>query len=408
MPAASPAPDNAATPAQPAEREHPPLWRYVDTARSHEVHAGLRRGPPLVFYIREFVPGGPPEETHEVAFLLRNVNDSRTHHAALESRLAYLGRYFRLNVGTTGWTPVRQVASVRPFDLGELDVDPTLGDIRVHHYGARESKRTVLLLGMPQPTPGGRRFVLARFAFTWPHAEMGELDVIHRRLPPRVYRSVLARLHFEMEQAGLERTPHLDYQSAAGAAWARELHAAVGTLLSRVTRDTGARPEPLRGPRAQRRAERTGPAAPTYEGGPAPRDLSDEASQPPEVLEALARRGPAYDIEDALPAAAPRESKKTATIEEVTTDYATVLRDPRILALHTKFLQAGEEARLYEGGELAIHQAIRQKRDAAPADARHLVSVLEASLLVRYAMMRRTKIDPVMGDLLRRALVYLV
>lgn len=73
----------------------------------------------------------------------------------------------------------------------------------------------------------------------------------------------------------------------------------------------------------------------------------------------------------------------TARDEDVFAEFLVRLSDPRLLALHHRFLDVAEEARLLREGPIAIRRAIAQKRAGAEHGQRHLLTILEASLLAR-------------------------
>lgn len=84
-----------------------------------------------------------------------------------------------------------------------------------------------------------------------------------------------------------------------------------------------------------------------------------------------------------------------------------VLNDPRLLRIHRRFLAPDEEAGLLRDGEHAIRRSIAQKRRSALAQDQHLLSILEASLLVRERLARRSKVDKELVDRVDRLSYYL-
>ena len=72
-----------------------------------------------------------------------------------------------------------------------------------------------------------------------------------------------------------------------------------------------------------------------------------------------------------------------ASEEEEFQELLVRLSDPRLLALHHRFLAADEEDHLLAAGPLAIRKAIAAKRDEAEHTQQHLLTILEASLLAR-------------------------
>lgn len=117
----------------------------------------------------------------------------------------------------------------------------------------------------------------------------------------------------------------------------------------------------------------------------------------------------AYDVADELgPVAAPVAAKKAEVmIDEVSPDVFAALQHPKLVALHARFLAPGEDARLIEVGERAIALACRRVREKTRADEQHLVSLLEASLLLRHAFAKRVRVDPDVITRVKHAAAYL-
>lgn len=84
-----------------------------------------------------------------------------------------------------------------------------------------------------------------------------------------------------------------------------------------------------------------------------------------------------------------------------------LLDDPRLTRIHARFLAAGEEEDLIVRGEHAIRRAIALKRKSANASEQHLLSILEASLLLREGVRGRNLIDPEAIDRVHRLAFYL-
>lgn len=68
---------------------------------------------------------------------------------------------------------------------------------------------------------------------------------------------------------------------------------------------------------------------------------------------------------------------------DVYAEFLVTLHDPKLRALHKRFLLPGEEPRLLAGGPIAIRKAISEKRAQVEHTAQHLLTILEASLLAR-------------------------
>lgn len=71
---------------------------------------------------------------------------------------------------------------------------------------------------------------------------------------------------------------------------------------------------------------------------------------------------------------------------DVYAEFLVRIHDPRLLALHRRFLYAGEEDDLLEGGPVVIRKTIQHKRTQVDHREQHLLTILEASLLAREKM----------------------
>lgn len=85
--------------------------------------------------------------------------------------------------------------------------------------------------------------------------------------------------------------------------------------------------------------------------------------------------------------------------------FLVVVNDPRLLALHARFLQPDQEADLLRGGAPAIHRHLATRRLGVPHHEQHLLTILEASLLARERMRsgELTRWDPEVRALTRLA-----
>lgn len=90
---------------------------------------------------------------------------------------------------------------------------------------------------------------------------------------------------------------------------------------------------------------------------------------------------------------------------DVYAEFLLRIHDPRLLALHRRFLGAGEEDALLEAGPVIIRKAIQHKRLEVDHREQHLLTILEASLLAREKMRGRklTRHDPEVRALTRLA-----
>jgi hypothetical protein len=72
--------------------------------------------------------------------------------------------------------------------------------------------------------------------------------------------------------------------------------------------------------------------------------------------------------------------------DDVYAEFLVRLSDPRLLALHHRFLDPSEEEWLMREGPITIRRAVSQKRAEVEHSQRHLLTILEASLLARERM----------------------
>ncbi|HVM45905.1 MAG TPA: hypothetical protein VM582_08225 [Candidatus Thermoplasmatota archaeon] len=413
------------------------MWVYIDVQRTHELHVGLRKTETLEFLMRERSLGAD-EVTLETALPLAAAWESKLHHTQLEERLTLLGSYYRHSVGTGGgWTPVRRPTADTSFDLKPLEVAGIRRDAQFYYYGSRhDDTGTLLVVGVDPQQPG--RSPLARLDFVFPHAQQARLSLVHPSLPPVLLRSTLAATHLDLRQRGLEKVPAVDRGSSANKAWCEQLDRVLDVTMNRIAAGAWGGLPPRGTPKLQRMASPGGAPPPpppsTVAGGPALSPASTVVSPsggpklPARVLavgdtprrldapsgwklpERLMSDDNPYEIEYSEPESREREPvAPVAKIEENTLDFRGALTHPRILALHQKYLAPGEEESLFAQGEIALRAAMKAKRQAATLQEQHLLSILEASLLVRYALRPGgdRSIDPRAADLLRRALVYI-
>lgn len=365
-------------------------WSYVDDRRTHRVDTAVVRGRTLEYVIEERAVGNPdPDEVYVERHALVDAWEARMHQLALEARLALLGRYHR-SAGVS-WAPLRAPVG-RSVDLTPLDLEGEGGVIEFHHFQAREGRHAVTLIGVHEELPRGRRALLARLDYGYPDVDGGNLQLLHPRLPPVVYRSALASQHVELRDLGFSK---LAPDSGAGMdarSWAA-LRAVLDTILTRLIegrlgateegRDQLGRHDSLTALEAIALARKTRNAA-----------------------SVITRT---FAVDDELgPGNAPVEGRKpTVLMEDLGEDVVKAMNQPGLLALHGRFLPPGEDRRLIEEGELAILRAMRTKRDEVPPHERHLVSLLEASLLLRRALIKRTRVDSEVINRVRHAGAYL-
>lgn len=365
-------------------------WAYVDDRRTHRVDTLLRRGRTLEYVIVERAIGNEdPGEVFEEVHALVEPWESRVHQLALEARISQLGNYYK-SAGA-GWHPVR-AGVARALDLEPLDLEGEGSVVEFHHYQEKEGNHAVTLIGVHEELPRGRRSLLARLDYTYPHVDSGNLQLLHPRLPPPVFRSALASQHCELRELKFEKLHRAADLGMDARSWSA-LKAVLETILARLIEG------------------RLGKA---NEAGP--HETRHDALSALEAL-ALARRtrnassstARSFETEDELgPTASGVEGKKpTVMMEQLPSDILTAMNEPKLVALHARFLPPGEDARLIEEGDLAILRAMRRKREEVDPKERHLVSLLEASLLLRRALVKRTRVEPEVINRVRHARAYL-
>lgn len=378
----------------------PAAWFYVDDARTHAIRVRLEREPSLRLVIRESALGrdDPEVEAYVETHLLSQRWETRLHLVALERRLASLGRYRRMTAGKSAWERVARP----PIAGGESATGDLLADlkplyvrdsgVRFYHYENPGSPHAVTLVGVPRSTPRGERLVLARLDFSFPDVEGGHLQLVHAQLPPSVYQSALASLHLELAEQGFHVAKRPRSGVASDARWWAALQAVLDSVLERLLAgrvgkgDVSGRS----GESAEAKAARAAIAGVVAAGG-----LFGGERQ--------------YDVEDPDlgPASAVHAKRGEKDFDHLDATILHLVHDPKLQALHDRYLP-GETPRLLEEGELAIIDAIHDLKERTPPAEWHLVSILQASLLVRYAIGKRgRKLDVEALELLKHAPAWL-
>lgn len=300
-------------------------WVYLDDQRSHEVHAQIaQRGADAILHTTEFPAGS--RDPGEVVHAQTQVNGEAelvTLIRELEDRLALTGTYYRADAQTLQWSPLP--APTRTVDLrAHESALPDGGKMRFHHFHGASEGRDKLLIAMPRPGMQARH-VLAEMTFQFPHVDAGELNVLHTRLSSATLASTVAREHIEAPRRGLRKLfEPADYERTYGSSWLERTRSVFAGAAARLV------------------------------GGPAPVAAAPKIvpHKPPNRLE---------EIKAAL------SSQKVAT-------------------LRGRWLDPMTEARLVEGGEHAIRKWIQALRRKQPHQAAYDISVLEAALLLEYAI----------------------
>lgn len=353
------------------------LWRYVDEPRTHQVDAwtevdddGSAR-----YVVQESAYGNrDPDDVFHERHPLKGPWETTMHQADLETRLTLLGSYLAQDSARgPGWFRLRRPLASAPLELEAMRLSGGSEQVEFHHYQRLDGARAVTLLGVAQDTPAGPRRLLGRLDYRYPDVDGGNLRILHTRLPPAVYRSRLAQQHLELHELEFRRTGEgirADPQS-----WAA-LRACLDALLARLlSGQVGDKKRPVPLPDELTLALRASAGA------------------------SRAARGFGLDDEGLGPASAVAGPRPKAMLDELDPDILAALRNPRLEALHTRWLAPGEDAALQKQGALAIRDRIGKLRAKVPPHEQHIVSLLEASLLVRAALSHRVRID---AETLRR------
>jgi hypothetical protein len=344
-------------------------WRYVDEARTHDVQAWIETDHPHLRYVvhESLLGDDDPHDAHTDKHPISSPWEATIHQADLEARLALLGKYVVHDSARPGWVPLRPTLVGKSLDLEPLRIPERPPAIEFHHYQRLDALRAVTLLGVAQETPAGTRHLLARLDYRFPEVEGGNLRVVHPRLPPPVYRSLLAAQHLELHALEFRKTGEGIRADPQG--WAA-LRATLDAILSRLLEGSSKDP-------TKRRPEM-------------------DATQKALLAAAGASKGPrTYEVEDenAGPSSAVTGPRPKAMIDELDPGIMDALQNPKLLALHARWLAPGESEKLQKGGERVIRAAVNKLRGTVAPHDQHLLSLLEASLLVRAALTNHVRID---------------
>lgn len=322
-------------------------WLYVDEAHQHEVMAGLRHGPKAQFVVREGAfHNTDPTEFIEQAQPLESPWEAQLYHWQLECRLAILGKYWKHDGQNPGWRALVKPQGAPELDLREVVVNPYRGRATFHHFHQRKLGQDNLLVAVPNATPQGPRMLLARADFKFPNGADADITLLHAHLPDAPARSVIVREHMSLKEKGFEKLVWgQDYMLAHGRAWQREAGQVFADVLQRISEG------------------RFGAVS--------------------------------HD--------------RAAIVDPIYTDFLNALTDPRLLALQARYLTPEEQQAALAGGESAIRRLIAKKREAAPHEEQHKLTIVEASLLARDQLRpgQRARVDPEVASLVRRFAFYL-
>lgn len=365
-------------------------WTYVDDRRTHEIHVSLEPRRTLDLVVREQVFGGTGRAAEEYVerHVLTEPWEQKLHTLALETRLALLGNYHRS--GPRGWTPVRLAQPRDRLDLAPLELEGGSDAVEFHHFTS-EGQAAVSLLGVRQETREGPRSLLVRIDYTFPHVEGGNLRIVHAKLPPPLYRSALASQHLELAAKRYRKAPRDTKRLGEPKQWAA-MRSALDNILARLVE-----------------APESGVGLRDGAGRPLDIRAITLVAQAAKAAQGAASGARSYAIDFEMdPAPAPTEAKRPdVLIEEIPQDIAQALSEPRLVALHGRFVAPRVEEDLLRRGDRAIRLAMRTLRGQVRPDEQHLVSLLEASLLLRYSFAHRVPVDPEVLKRVQHARAYL-
>lgn len=347
-------------------------WRYVDDARTHDVEAWIEIGDHRAthYVVRESEFGNKlPEDAYQDRHTIHDTWEATAHQAEVETRLALLGKYHAHDSARPGWAPLTPRLAGRSLAPDALKLPGGSDAVEFHHYARADAQRAVTLVGVAQEMPAvGLRHMLARLDYRYPDVDGGNLRVVHPRLPAPVYRSVIAGLHLELIAMEYRKTGEGVRADPQG--WAA-LRAALDAILSRLI---------------------NGKLAP---GAAAPVRMPTEMELAIRASKGAAGSARRFEVEDEHAGASTTVAgpKPSAMIDELDPSIFDALQNPKLLALHARWLAPGEGEALQAEGERAIRGHVNKLRPTVPRHEQHLLSLLEASLLVRAALKHRVRID---------------
>lgn len=309
-----------------APRLAPRHWVYLDADRTHEVHAQVASSADTGYLVTTEFPMGSRDATETVTAQTPIEGEAALQRllGELEERLAHTGKYFRTNADDLWWTPLAPAA--KPVDLRAHEAPipgmEATGGKMRFHLFHGKNEERDRLL-ISMPRPGMTgRHVLAEMSFRFPDLQAGDLNVLHARLAPPVLASVVAKEHVEAPRKGFLKLFE-----------PQQFEEAYGSSWVEKTRTIFGR------------------AAARLVGGPAP-----------------VSKAPVHAPPDRL-----------AMIK-------TALSDSRVEALRARYVDPVTEAVLVEGGEHGIRRYVNKLRAKADHRQAYEISLLEATLLLEYAI----------------------
>lgn len=308
----------------------PRHWVYLDAARTHEVHAQVAASAGQGFLVTTEFPMGSREPGEVVTAQTPVEGEAALQRllGELEERLAHTGKYFRTNAEDLWWTPLPPPArevDLRAHEAPIPGLEATGAKMRFHLFHGRNEEKDRLLISMPRPGMTGRH-VLAEMQFEFPDVDAGELNVLHARLAPAVLASAVAKEHVEAPRKGFQKLfDARDYEKAYGESWIDRTKAMFTRATARLV---------------------AGPAFPPARfEQPAPMRAPDKLEQ-----------------------------------------IKSALSSSKVEALRARYVDPVTEAVLVEGGEHAIRRYVNKLRAKATHQQAYELSVLEATLLLEYAI----------------------
>lgn len=301
---------------------------YLDETRTHEVHAEVEAAVDEDRLVTTEFPAGSRDPAEAVQLARRVTAEAEVEKllAELETRLRLTGNYFRADAADMRWTALGPPATGARVDLRAIELPlpgaPSGAKISFHHFHAGGEDR--MLIHMPRLDTEREQHVLAELAFRFPTVETGDLRLLHTRLTPTTLRTSLVQRHLDLPRQGYGKLLEPgDYQRVYGDEWQAATRAVFGGAAARMV---AVRPE--------------GPLL-THGG-------ADAHPRLPEVRVAL--------------------------------------RSPRVATLKARFMEPGEATNALSGGEHGIRRLVNAKRRQLPHTASYELSILEAALLLEFAV----------------------
>lgn len=300
---------------------------YLDEARSHELHAETVPLPAGFRFVTTEFPVGSrdPLEALQLEETLGGASELRARIVDLEARLAATGVYWRTEPGEAAPVHWQKVVLEAPpkLDLRAHEMAiPGEETTRMRFHHFHGKSQDRLYVSLPRKDADGRH-VLADLSFQFPHVDRADVRIVHPRLTGTMLSSAVAREHIELPRRGFRKLVEpAQYEEAYGRGWQE---AAKQTFRKATSI--------LLGHRA---------------GGPTIKELPRERAPVPDRLQEIMT---CADMREALRA----------------------------------YLLPEEEAELIRAGEFAIRRWTQQKRRRADHRQQWQLSLVEASLLIRWA-----------------------